>query len=77
MQLLLTVEQREPGIVGDEVKFHLLEPAQHHHVLDHPGGRFAGDTRQFEAVPVQIQRVDIVARIAKLQPIAAPSCTWN
>jgi hypothetical protein len=72
VQLLVTVEERQPRIVGDEVKFQFLESAQHHHVLDHPRGRFTGDARQFEAVPVQVQRVDVVARVAEFQPVAAP-----
>src|SRR6516165_8781293 len=71
MQLLMTVKERQPRIVGHEIKLQLLKPAQHHHVLDHPGGRFAGDARQLEAVAVQVQRVDVVARIAEFQAVAA------
>jgi hypothetical protein len=36
-------------------------------IFHHTGGWPAADPRQFEAVPVQVQRV-----VAKLQPIATP-----
>src|SRR6516164_11463615 len=49
MQLLVAVKQRQPRIVGDEVKLKLLKSAQHDYVLDYSGGRLAGDARQFEA----------------------------
>ena len=72
VQLLVTVKERRPWIVGNEVKLEFLKPAQHHHVLDHARGRLATDARQLEAVPVQMQRVNVVAGIAEFQPVAAP-----
>jgi hypothetical protein len=57
--LLLVLELQNPGAT-----------AKHQHVLVDAGGRLAADTGQLEAVPMQVQRVDIVARVAKLEPVA-------
>lgn len=43
VQLLMTVKQRQAGIIGDKVKFRLLETAEHHHVFHHARCRFAGN----------------------------------
>ena len=59
----MTVKERVAGIVGDDVELQLLESTQHHDVLDDAGGRFARYAPQFEAVPVQVQRMDVVARV--------------
>ena len=75
VQLLMTVEERQTRIVGNKVKFEFLESAQHHHVLDHARGRLAADAGQFEAVPVQMQRVNVITGIAEFQPVASPSCS--
>lgn len=53
MQLLVTVEERQPRVVGDKVKFHFLKSAQQHHVLDQderePKGGAASPSAQGEA----------------------------
>jgi hypothetical protein len=67
MQLLMAIEERRSGIVGDEIKFYFLESPQHHHVLHHTCCRLATDAYKIEAVPVQMERVNIVAGIAKLE----------
>jgi len=59
VELLVAMEECHPRTVSDEVKFELLDSAQHHHVFDHTGSRFAGDARQFKAVPVKVQRMDV------------------
>jgi hypothetical protein len=59
-------------IIGNEVALELLEAAKHDDVFHHTGGWPAADPRQLEAVPVQVQRVDFVAGVAKLQPLATP-----
>src|SRR5262249_5483570 len=43
VQLLVAVEKREARIVGNEVELYLLKAAEHDHILDHPGGRFAAN----------------------------------
>lgn len=72
MQLLMTMEQRPPGIVGDEVERDLLEAAQHNNVLHDTRRRFASDHHEFETVTMQVERVDIVAGVTECEPIAAP-----
>src|SRR5271165_6771662 len=70
VQLLVAVEERRTPVVGDEIELDLLKPAEHHDVLNDPGGRLAADAHQLEAVAVQMQRMHIVARIAKFEPVA-------
>src|SRR5579872_1492235 len=72
VQLLVTVKQRHSGIVGHEVELDLLEAAEHHYILDHARRRLAADTHQLKTVPMQMQRMDIVAGIAEFQAIAPP-----
>lgn len=36
VQLVVTVEERRTGIVGDKIERRLLEPAEHDDILDHP-----------------------------------------
>ena len=45
VQLLMAVEEGQTWIVGDKVKFELLESPEHHHVLDHARGRLTADAR--------------------------------
>src|SRR5512143_427368 len=71
VQLLVTVEEGHTWIVGDEIEFHFLKAAHRHHVLDDARGRLSANAYQFEAVPVQMQRMDVVARVAELKPVAA------
>ena len=42
VQLLVAVEEREAGIVGDKIDFDLVVTADHHHVFPHAGERDAG-----------------------------------
>ena len=52
VKLLVTVEECHPRIVSDEVKFHFLKAAHHHHVFHNTGCGLATNTYQLEAVPV-------------------------
>ena len=52
MQLLMTMEERQPRVVRNEIKIELLKTSQHYHILDDACGWPAADTCQFEAVPV-------------------------
>src|SRR6266478_1216382 len=71
VQLLVTVEQRQPGIVRCEVYFDFLIAADHHNVLQHARCRLTCKPSQLEAVPVKMNRMDVVASIAHVQTIAA------
>jgi hypothetical protein len=33
MQLLVTVEERQSRVIGEEIKFQLLEASEHHHIF--------------------------------------------
>jgi len=52
VQLLMTMEQRQPWIVGHKIDRNFLIPAKHDHIFHHPRGRSSGDVGQFEAMPV-------------------------
>jgi hypothetical protein len=70
MQLLVRVKERVAGMIGDEIKFDLLKTAEHQHVLDYTGRRFAAHTHEFKAMPVQAQWMDVVAGVTEFQPVA-------
>src|ERR1051325_8164472 len=64
VKLLMTVKECEPGIIGNEVDLRLLIPSEHHHVFVNSCCALSGDFREFEAVPVKMDGMDIVARVA-------------
>jgi len=70
MKLLMTVKERQAGIVGSEINFDLLIAADHEDILENTGSGLARDPGQLKAVPVQVDRVDVVAGIA--HPYAVP-----
>ena len=72
VQLLVTVEKRQPWIVGDKIERRFLESAEHENVLDHPGGGLPADLRQLEAVPMKMQRMDVIAGVAELEAVRPP-----
>ena len=73
-KLLMTMEKGQPRIVGNEVELQFLIPAEHHDVF-HDARPSAGHAirRQLERVSVEVQRMDVVAGVAKPQPIAPAS----
>src|SRR5579883_1243190 len=58
-------------MIGDKVKFHFLESPEHDHVLDDARGWLAGNADEFEAVSMQMQWMDVVARVAEFEAITA------
>src|ERR1700736_1738186 len=70
MQLLMAMKQRESRIVCGEVDFHFLVAAYHDHVLHDAGQRFSRNLGEFEAVPVQMDWMDVVAGIPHPQAVA-------
>src|SRR5262245_616854 len=69
----MAVEQGGPGGVGHKVELELLAAGQHHHVLSYARARLAADADQFEAVAMEMERMNVVAGIAKFQAVAATS----
>src|SRR5208283_5077941 len=64
VQLLVAVEQGEARIVRNEVDLDFLVAADHRHIFDHSRSRQTGNPRQLKAVPMQMDRMNIVAGIA-------------
>src|SRR5271157_921402 len=69
MQLLMTVEQREAGIIRHKVDLHLLVAADHDNILDDTGRWLPSHTCQFETVTMKVDRMDVVAGVAHAQPV--------
>ena len=70
VELLVTVEESQAGVVGDEVDLHLLIAADHDDVFDDAGGGLAGDACELEAVAMKMDGVDVVAGVAHAQAVA-------
>jgi len=71
VELLVAMEKREAGIVGDEINFELLVAAEHDNVFADARGRSAGDLRELEGVAVEMDRVDVVALVEEAEAVAA------
>src|SRR5229473_6084844 len=69
VKLLVTMKQGQARIVGDEVHFRFLIPSQHHDIFENSRGGLSSQTRQFEAVPMQMDRMDVIAGIAHTESI--------
>jgi hypothetical protein len=70
VELLMAMEQGQPRIVGYEVDFRLLIPAKHDHIFHDAAGSFSGKTRQLEEVPMKVDRMYVVTRIAHANAIS-------
>ena len=71
VQLLVTVEEREAGMVGEEIDFGLLVPAKHKDIFHDTRRWDAGDLGEFESVAMQMDRVEVITLIAQAKAIAA------
>jgi hypothetical protein len=69
VKLLVAVKQSQARIVGDEIDFRLLIASQHHHVFENSRGGLSAQARQFEAVPVQMDRVNVITSVSQAQSI--------
>ena len=69
MQLLMAMEQCEARIVGDKLDFHVLISSEHCDVFHDAGGWSSSDTRDFEGVTVQVNRMDVVARVPQNESV--------
>src|SRR5215467_6664651 len=66
----MTVKQSHAGIVSYEVHFGFLVTSKHHDVFEDTCRGFPGQAGQLEAVPVQMNRMYVVTRIAQAKTIA-------
>src|SRR5579864_4441725 len=69
VQLLMAVEQGQPGIVGGEVYINLLVAADHYDILDHAGGGLSRQLCKFKTVPVKMDGMNVVAGVAHAKAI--------
>src|ERR1035441_7844065 len=69
VQLLVTVEQGQPWIVGDEIDRDLLITSDHHYIFHYCRSGCSRDVGQLEAVPVEVNWVNVIAGIAHLDSI--------
>src|SRR5579862_6984064 len=67
----MTVEEGEAGIVGDEIDFHFLVAADHHHVFQDAGKRDASVFGDCKAVTVQVDGMNVIAGVAHFNAVAA------
>ncbi len=72
MQLSVAMEKSQAGVVRHKVHFHLLITTQHDDILHDPGCCFASDPSQFEAMPMQMNRMDVIAGVAHAKSITFP-----
>jgi len=70
VELLMAMEESQAWIIGNKINLHLLIAAQHHYVLQNPGGVSARQICKFEAVAMKVDRMDVVTGVAHLKAIA-------
>ena len=70
VQLLVTMEQREAGIVGDKVDLDFLVASDHDDVFHYSSADFPGKFGEFETMPVKMDRMYVVAGVAHANAIA-------
>jgi hypothetical protein len=58
------MEQREPRIIRREIHFDFLIAANHDHVFRHARGGYSCNLGEFKTVAVQVDRMNVVARVA-------------
>ena len=68
----MAVKQGEPGIVGDKIDINSTEAFHEHRVLKNAGCFFSMDLCDLEIVPMQVERVHIVALVDERESITAP-----
>jgi hypothetical protein len=74
VELLVAVKQREAWVIkawviGDKVHFRFLIAAEHYDIFHDSGRGFSGYVRQFKAVPVQMNWMYVITRIAHLDAV--------
>src|SRR5260370_20799132 len=70
VMLNVTVEKRQPWLIGDEVHDRSSVERRHDSVLHDACGRLSVDLGQLEQMPMQMERMRIVGSIAEDEAIA-------
>jgi hypothetical protein len=71
MEILMAVKQGEPGVVGDKIDLNSTEAFHENRILKDAGCFFSIDLCDLEIVPMQVERMHVVALIDEREPIAA------
>src|ERR1700678_2678261 len=66
----MAVKQRQARLVGDQIDRGASIGGKDHRVFLYAGSRLAVELDELEEVPVDMQRVRIVAAVVKHQPVA-------
>src|ERR1700693_2685993 len=66
---MMTVEKRQTGIVSCKVDFDFLISTDHDDILHHACSRYSRELGEFEAVPVKMDRMNVVAGIVHPQAV--------
>jgi hypothetical protein len=65
MKLLMAVEESQAGIVSYKIDLGFLVAAELDNVLDHSACWLSSDAGQLEAMPMQVDGMDVVAFVAR------------
>jgi hypothetical protein len=69
MQLLVAVKKRRTGIVCRKIHLDLLLGGHDNHVLHHTRRCFAGELRQLEVMPMQMNRVRFITLVVEAEAV--------
>lgn len=70
MKLLVAVEQGQTWIVSNEIHFCFLVASQHENIFQHSCHRLSRDASQLKAMPVKMDRMDIVTGVTHPDAVA-------
>ena len=70
VEILMAVKQGEPGIVGDKIDINSTEAFHQNRVLKDAGCFFSVDLCDLEIMPMQVERMHIVALVDESESIA-------
>src|SRR5208283_3135028 len=77
VEILMAVKQGEPGIVRDKIDINSTEAFHQNRVLKDAGCVFSVDLCDLEIMPMQVERMHVVALVDKSESIAATLMTLN
>jgi hypothetical protein len=60
VQLLVAVKQRQTGVIRNKTHFGFLIASEHHDIFQYSRHRLSRQAGQFKAVPMQMDRMDII-----------------
>src|SRR5689334_15549598 len=76
MVLMMAMQQRIPGIVGNEIDLDAAEPGHVDRVFHQTRSRLIAALRDFERMAMQVDRVIIAALVGHHEAIALAACVY-